>query len=304
MYIATLGSGITILTRSKHEFVHHFTGIYNIHGGFFLDENILVVYTGEQRLYFFQIPEKKLIWKCPRPKQLASSGDMRCCQIPGTGKIVCIAMGKQSLREHFYLLIDYNQQTIRSYNIPNCYRVVHSLAWSQSLGATFLSYEAKGDGKLQYRITGLDEDGTLTTLLEWEAYQSVNSYSGNYLFMNDHSKQEPQLMVYKLSKSSQPQKLVWEDTFQLPVPFFCSKGPVGTEKMLLPSISWVDEETGLLTSHTPNWIGVYSLPTKKLIGEFRQNNISYGTIINSNLYIGCIPGLWVSNLDSFTERNI
>ncbi|MEI3094645.1 MAG: hypothetical protein V8T48_12245 [Oscillospiraceae bacterium] len=95
-YIAALGYGITSMFISSPE--------YAISTEDFLNGDVLVVFTGEQRLYFFQISEKRLLWECPRPRQLAPMGDMQCCQIPGTDQIACIAAGKQSLEEHFLLL--------------------------------------------------------------------------------------------------------------------------------------------------------------------------------------------------------
>ena len=89
-YIAVIGCGITILERETFAFVHRFSGIRHVHGGLFPDDDVLAVFTGEQHLYFFQISEKKRLWDCPRPSQLAPTGDMRCCSIPGVNQIICI----------------------------------------------------------------------------------------------------------------------------------------------------------------------------------------------------------------------
>ena len=138
--------------RSTFELVHQFTGIRHIHGGFFLNGDVLAVLTGEQRLYFFQISEKRLLWECPRPRQLAPMGDMQCCQIPGTDQIACIAAGKQSLEEHFLLLVNYKKQTSSLHVIPDCRRVILSLVWEKSLGLALLSYEANVSGGLACNI--------------------------------------------------------------------------------------------------------------------------------------------------------
>ena len=109
-YIATFGSGVTVLKRSTLEEIHHFTGIKYIMGGMFVSEDILVVYTTEQKIFFLQIPEKRIIWACPRHRKISAVGDIRCCLIPGTHKIACIAAGKSSLENYFFMLVDYKNK--------------------------------------------------------------------------------------------------------------------------------------------------------------------------------------------------
>ena len=261
-----------------------------------------MVFTTEQRLYFLKISEKRVLWSCSRPRQLASSGDIRCCLIPGTDKIACIATGKQSLQEHFYLLVDYRQQTVDVRELPNCYRVVHALVWTQVFGLTFLTYQANDAGELLYRINALTEDGDCATLLEWESAQLVNAYSGSYLFMNDYGEQEPQLRVYPLEQLQQIQYPVLENSYILPFPSFHSEGPVGSSGLYLPTISWIDEDAGLLTACTTDWLGVYDFVDEKRIAEYNHTNISCGTIIDEKLLIGCTPGLMIEKL-GFSNSN-
>lgn len=302
-YIATLGSGVTVLDRTTLEIIHHFTGIKYIHGGFFVSDDVLLVFTGEQQLIFLQISEKKLLWKCPRPKLLATSGDIRCCKIPKSKKIACIARGKQSLKEHFYLLVDYEHQTLSLHEIPNCYRVVRDLVWTHSFGLSFLSYEAKGNGMLRYSIIGLDEHGDSLPLFKWESPQIVKAYSGNYLFVGNNDNDGSQLDVYRVIKSPRSQLIEWENVFKLTLPLFYMNGPVGCNKAVLPSISNINENTGLLIAHSSNWIGVFDFSNNKLVAECDHNNISCGAIIDGNLFVGCSPGLLVCHLNTDTSKH-
>ena len=296
-YIAALGSGVTILNRDTKEVLHHFTRIRCIHGGLFLNEDILVVFTGEQTLYFLQISEKKLLWKCPRPRELAATGDMRCCQIPGMLKVACIACGKQGLNDHYCMIVDFCQQTVRLYRIPNCYRVTNFLNWTQTAGLAFLSYQAKGDGGILYRMIGIDEDATFPVLLEWEASQEVKACSGNYLFvsqLNDENPylSNPLLKIYKLTKVQQTQKLTLVCAYELTVPVFRIANLIEVHTYL-PFFSWIDENAGLCMLYTDRWIGVYDFLNGRLVMESTHNNINCCTLIDGKLLIGCSPGLWI-----------
>lgn len=298
-YIAAMGHGITVLKRDTFEFVHRFTGLRWIHGGLFLNEDILAVYTGEQRLYFFQISEKKLLWACPRPRQLASSGDMECCQIPGTEKLACIARGKKDMREHFLLVADCKNQTFSIQEIPNCYCVVRSLALTRPLGLTALSYEAKGDGAELYRLIRIEE-GRTSVLNEWESFRPfISAYSGNYVFLEEYAEHGAQLYVHPLDLSKQSQPYQCEDAVALPIPSYFVKGPwVGAPgKFLLPSVSWVDEESGLLTACRPEWIGVCDFHNQKLLAEYSGEDIHCGIILDGNLLIGRSKGIAMEHLN-------
>lgn len=294
-YIAAIGNGITILRRNTLELVHQFTGIRYIHGGFFLGDDVLAIFTGEQQLYYFQISEKRLLWKCPRPQQLATLGDMKCCPIPGTDQIACIAEGKRSLQEHFLLLVDYKNQTYSLQLIPNCRRVVSSLTWEQTLGLTLLSYEATGNGNLAYNIIKVGDSGTLSTLYEWECSQRVNAYSGKHLFLNDNRDREAQLWMCELIFSTQYQRWKWSNALSLPIPYFKTPGPVGAG-VHLPYICWVDEVSGLLTACTLEWIGVCDFRNCRMVAEYNSKSINCGMLLDGNLLIGVSKGLNVERL--------
>ena len=165
------------------------------------------------------------------------------------------------------------------------------------IGLTFLSSQAKDDGKLLYRISGVDEDGSSSVLSEWESLQLVEAYSGNYLFMNDNNPEDPHIAVYKITNPPQSQKLVREKAAEIPIPAFRLKHPFGT-KTYLPSISWVDENAGLFISLTDSWLGVYNFLDGSLVMECNPSNVAYGTIIDGNLVVGCLPGLWTCNVNS------
>ena len=289
-YIAAIGNGITILKRNTCELVHQFAGIRHIHGGFFLGDDVLAIFTGEQRLYFFQISEKKLLWECPRPQQLASLGDMKCCPIPGTDQIVCIAEGKQGINEHFLLLVDYKNRTCSLQPIPNCHRVVASVTWEQTLGVTLLSYEAKENGNLAYNIIKLGDSGALSTLCEWECSQRVNAYSGKHLFLNNNRGREAQLWMCELTFSAQHQRWKWSNAQSLPIPYFKTPGPVGAG-VHLPYVSWVDEVSGLLTACTSDWIGVCDFRNCRMVAEYNGKSINCGMVLDGNLLVGSSNGV-------------
>lgn len=81
-YIAVIGCGITILERATFAFVHRFAGIRHIHGGIFLDDDVLAVFTGEQRLYFFQISEKNSYGSVHAHRNLHQLGICSAVQYP------------------------------------------------------------------------------------------------------------------------------------------------------------------------------------------------------------------------------
>lgn len=294
-YIAAFGSGVTVLKRSTLEKIHHFTGINYIIGGMFLDDDILVVYTTEQKLFFLQISEKRVIWTCPRPKNLSSVGDIRCSTIPGTRKIACIATGKKSLEEHFLMLIDFEEKSVSLKEIPNCNRVVHSLNWSKEFGLSFLSYEAKGNGTLLYNIVRISNNGNCNLLCEWECSETINAYWGDYIIMRN-SKPNPHLVGYKLTLSPHTQKIALQSSFLIPFPSFRCQGLVSSDKEYIPSITWIDKGCGLLIGHTSEWLGLYDFINDQLIAEYCQSQISCGTIIDKKLLIGCLPGLFADEL--------
>lgn len=298
-YIAAMGRGVTVWKRETFELVHHFTGIRSIHGGFFLNEDILAVFTGNQRLYFLKISEKKILWTCPKPRELAASGDMQCCQIPGTDKAACIAQGRRNLNEHFLLLVDYKNRTFSVTEIPGSYRVVKPFVWTKQLGLTFLSTESDGNGMFFYKITSVNEMGAVSTVCEWKSRQWIEAYSGNYLFIEDDRDQEKRLWMQKIDISQKSQQWRGKAAKPLALPTFRqTQGWVGERREYLPSISWADEDAGLLIANTMEWVGVYDFFRDKLIAEHNGKSVYCGIVLDGNLLVGGAEGLVLEHLDN------
>lgn len=297
-YIATLGNGFTIWNRATLELVHHFTGVRWIHGGIFVNDDILMVYTGEQKLFFFQISQKKLLWTVPRPRELDSSGDLCCCHIPGTEKVVCIAQGKKALDEHFLLVVDWNVQELSMQRIPDCYRVVSNFVWTQELGLTFLSRQAKGDNTtMLYRIFRVDNTGDFSILYNGESTLSVLGYSGHYLFMADYSCQYPEASVYPLEQSTAKDNLKLGKPMHILIPPLLAAGPVGTKRLVFPHICWIDETAGLLVAcNKQKWVGIYDFLNEKMIAEQQNSEVIYGKLLDGRLLMGCACGFSVEPL--------
>lgn len=289
---------MTILQRSTLEEIHHFTGIRYIIGGMFINEDVLAVYTTEQKLFFLRISDKSVIWTCSRPKNLSSFGDIRCCSILGTQKIACVAAGKKSMREHFLMLVDFEEKSVSLKEIPDCCRVVHSLTWTEEFGLSFLTSEAKGNEILLYKIFGVSDQGDCTKLCEWESPETVDTYCGNFIFMKCN-KPNLHLKGYKLELSPDTQKITLQNSFLILFPSICSRRLVGAEREYLPSITWMDEKCGLLIGNTSDWLGLYDYINDQMISEYSQRQISCGAVIDNTLLIGCLPGLFADVLSTF-----
>lgn len=291
-YIATMGNGVTVWNCATLEPVHHFTGVRWIHGGIFVNDDVLMVYTGEQKIFFFQISQKKRLWAVPRPRELDASGDMCCCPIPGTEKVTCVAQGKKSLEEHFLLVVDWKTQELSVQQIPDCYRVVSNFVWTQELGLTFLSWQAKGDNvTMLYRIFRVDNAGSCSILYNGESALSVLAYSGHYLFMADYSGQTPEASAYPLEESTEGDTLHLGKPLPLRIPPLLTDGPVGTKRLVLPKICWIDENAGLLVAcHSQKWLGVYNFLDEKMIAEQQNSKVLYGKLLDGRLLLGCTPG--------------
>lgn len=294
-YIATIGNGVTVWNRATLELVHRFTGVRWIHGGIFVNDDVLMVYTGEQKLFFFQISERKLLWAAPRPRELDVSGDMCCCHIPGTEKVACVTQGKKSLDEHFLLIVDWNTQEQCLQRIPDCYRVVSHFVWTPVLGLTFLSWQAKGDNvTMLYRIFRMDNTGSCTILYDEESLLSVLAYSGHYLFMADYSGQTPEACVYPLEQSTARDTLRLGKPLPTGIPPLLTDGPVWARKLVFPQICWVDENAGLLVACTKQkWVGVYDFLNAKMITEQHNSEVIYGKLLDGKLLMGCASGFSV-----------
>lgn len=298
-YIATIGKGVTVWDRITLELVHHFTGLRWIHGGVFVNDDVLMVYTSEQKLFFFQVSQEKLLWSPSRPKGLDPSGDMCCCPILGTEKVACIAQGKASLAEHFLLVADWQMQELCVIRrIPDCYRVVSNFVWTQQWGLTFLSRQAKGDDvTMLFRIHRVDDIGNFSILYDGESTQNVLAYSGNYLFMADYSSQIPKSSVYPLERSTVKDHLKLGKPLQLPIPPLQVKGPVGTSRLVLPQICWIDENTGMLVAcNTLKSVSIYDFLNEKMIAEYPNSKVICGKLLDGRLLMGCASGFSVEQL--------
>lgn len=297
-YIATIGAGISIWDRATLEFVHHFTGIRWIHGGIFVNDDVLMVFTGEQKLFFFQISKKKLLWTVSRPRELAASGDMCCCHIPGTEKVCCIAQGKKSLDEHFVLIVDWSSQKILIHQILNCYRVVSNLVWSQELGLSFLSRQAKGNNKtMLYRIIKVDDVGNALILYDEESDLSFLAYSGRYLFFADYNGQIPEAKAYPLEQPTIIDNLTLGEPLRIPITPLLTSSSVGTKRLVFPHVCCVDECTGLLVvCNKQKWVGVYDFINGKAIMELQDGEVNCGKLLDTRLLIGYSSGFSVEPL--------
>ena len=289
-YLATFGTGVTVLKRPFLEEVCHITEIKHIISGVFMNDDILAIYTTEQKIYFIRISDKTIIWACPRPSKLSACGDMLCCTVPGTEKLVCIANGKNSLKEHFFILVDYKDKTIMLKEIPDCYRVVHALNWTKKFGLTFLSYEASGNGNLLYSITKISEAGDFLPLCQWESPEILNAYSDDFVFMNQRQA-ENSIQVYRLAPTPQGVKVVPQLNFKISFPHFYCKEPIVYAKEHFPKIGYINIESGFLVGHTYNWLGIYDFTNNRLIAEYTQPNIACCAILDHSLLVGCLPGL-------------
>lgn len=256
----------------------------------FADDDTLMVYTGEQKLFFFRISQRRLLWAVPRPREIAASGDMRCCKIRGTDEILCVAQGKKSLEEQFLLKVDYNGEKMFVRQLPDCYRVVTQLVWTLERGVTFLSYQAKGDGRtLLYRIHRINGDAC-SILYEGESTQQPRFYSGNYLFLADYSDDPPRASAYPLTGRDH---LNLEKPLPVILPAMWTNGPVGAKKQVLPRICWVDEVQGVLAAcDQQDWAGVYDFQNGEMVLEAHCAGATCAELLDGRLLIGTTAGLF------------
>ncbi len=298
-YIAALGSGVTILDRQTLKLVHHFDGIRWIHGGIFLSDDILAVYTGEQKVYMLQISKEQIIWACPRPEMLAATGDMRCCAIGDTGKLACIARGRKTLNEHYLLIIDCKNCEIAVRLIDDCHRVVSSLTWTEEMGLTFLSYQADGKNGICYSITKLDDDGNCIVLFANSDHRVISQYSGKHLLFADYTTPVPKIWIHGLEFDSFAMRMKIGPGTELIHDHTIVKNVFTAGKALLPTISWLSPNSDFLVAHMPygqSWVSVYDLKSHKLLLKETVDNIACGVVVDNRLFIGCMPGLYEMKL--------
>lgn len=292
-YIASFGTGVTVLDRYSLEQICHFTGLRSIHGGVFVSDDVLMVYTGEQRLYFLQISSKSIIWECARPRELASCGDMRCCLIPGTEKAAIIARGKKSLNEHYLLLADYQNKSLSISLIPDVYRVTQALTYTPELGLHFLSSQGE-EGKLLYMLTSISENGESSCLCRWESREEIVLYTGRHIFACDHSATGLRASLCPVSFEKAEGILSFGAKQCLPLPVFEFKSFGGVKK-LLPRIIRSDEERKLFAAVHDSWLGVYDLDKNALLAEYELQYPQCCSVLDGRLFVGCAPGLYVQD---------
>lgn len=298
-YIATMGTGVTVRDRTTLETVHHFTGLRWVHSGVFVNEDVLMVYTGEQKLFFFQISQKKLLWAVPRPRELAAYSNMCCCLIPGTEKVACVVRGKRAQEEHFLLVVDWASRELCMHRIPDCYRVVTDIVWTQEFGLSFLSTQLKGrESVTLYRIHRADHPGEFSILHDGEmANCRIAGYTGRYLLAEDHSAENPEAKVYPLAHISAEDGLKLGTPVTIPVPLHLLRSAFGVEGYVSPPICWADDASGLLAAcHSGRWIGVYDLTTGKPVAEQECPGVMYGQVLDGRLLMGCGPGFCAEQL--------
>ena len=296
-YIATIGTGVSIWDRSTLELLHHFEGFRYLHGGEFVTEDILAVYTGEQKLYFLQISQKKVLWAVPRPRELCTSGDIRCRHIPGTQKVACIARGKKGLEEHFLMIADCATQSALLWRLAGCYRVVKDLVWIEDLGLAFLSFQASEKGSyLQCRIHEVEQGGNMSIILEKDGLCNILGFSGRYLFVEEQNHQSRKVVAYPLDYSKANNGIACSE------PFLFSLTPKQARNFLneelLPKICWIDEAAGMLAvCDNYNSVGVYDFRKDRKLVEYRNEKAWCAEILDGQLFIGGCPGFYVQPLE-------
>ncbi len=250
-----------------------------------MDENVLMVYTAEQKIYFLHASEQRMLWECPRPVEAAKIADMRCCRIGDTPVIACVLRGRESLNHHLYMKVDYRNQSVSVQEIPNCYRVISRLVWTLEQGLTFLSFEVNGGG-LECRITHIDEHGTCVNISEWVDERSIARYSGTHLFINDYNAKPPELWMYNVIGCENTPFAPFDGGKKLEIP--CSEflTPFSGIKLLLPTISWADEKAQRLVINAGDWVGVFDCVQNKILEKYDADTASGAAIIDNKLFIG------------------
>ena len=174
--------------------------------------------------------------------------------------------------------------------LPDCYRVVTQLVWTLEQGVTFLSYQAKGDGRtLLYRIHQINGDAC-SILYEGESTQQPRFYSGNYLFLADCSVAPPRASAYPLTGRDH---LNLGKPLPVTLPAMWTSGPVGAKKQVLPRICWVDEVQGVLAAcDQRDWAGVYDFQNGKMVLEAHCAGATCAELLDGRLLIGTTAGLF------------
>ncbi len=296
-YIVAFGSQVAVLDRKTLKLVRKFGGMRWIHGGVFVDDDTLMVFTGEQKMHFFRISTGEMLWTTPKLAQLGTSGDMRCCKLPDTHKIAAIAAGKD-LDHHYLLIVDHLQKTVSSVPI-NCFWVVETLRHTPALGLHYLTYQAyptAGCGAGICRIARIEEDGTATTLQEGVTVLNPEYCSDSILFLNEYKDDQQHLKwMFRLEPFT---PFAQNGTALQSLPLFKIPGYAGERRMSLPSVSWVDEATGLLTAYSSKWAGIVDFKNDKILYDYQSCDFVYcAAVVDGRILIGTSGGVVAEPLD-------
>ena len=283
-YIVGLGNGICIYDRSTLQLLHQVTGIRCIHGGSFVSEDMLFVYTGYNRFYLISVSNGQIIWSPPRPKELAPCGDMRICIDVVHNLVLCIARGKTCLEQHYLLTIDPFNQHYTMDEIPNCFRVICNLFQTHSNEITFLSYQSAEKG-IQWFIRSLNTPerviGNNHTV--WVPC----FHSEQFVILADHLSRR--LMCIDLNQKVEfPLTLPSQWYEREPTIHFLTKTSMPYP---LPNVSHISQDEKYLLAYTYDMFIVIDLQNNQVLTTYLGENIFCGTILDSMCLIGCKDGI-------------
>lgn len=295
-YIVGLGRSICIYDRNTFQLLHRVTGVHCIHGGTFVSEDLLFVYTGYQRFYLISASNGQIIWAPPRPKELKSCGDMKICIDTVHNMVLCIARGKTCLEQHYLLTIDPFNRHYSIAEIPNCFRVICNLFQAPSNTITFLSYQSAGDHGIQWAIQSLDKLGQVIydKTTEWVP----RFHSDRFVILEDHS--ERRLMCVDLvCKSAFPLPLPSQWHEKKPTINFLTKE---SKPYPLPYVSHISQDEKYLFAYTCDMFFAIDLGKKQIFTTCLGEYISCGTILDAVCLIGCEDGIKIHPISEVNTK--
>jgi len=281
-----LGRGICIYERSTFKLLHRIKGIQCIHGGVFVSQDLLFVYTGYQRFYLISASTGQIIWAPPRHKELDSCGDMKICVDAASNFVLCIAQGKTSLEEHYLLTIDPFHQDCRIDKISNCFRVVRNLAQTHTNGTTFLSLQGS-ENRIHWSIQSLDTPnrvvyGNITDsapCFHSEHFVIISDYSSNCLMCMDLSgkREFPITMPSQWYEMKPSVNLFTRENIPYPLPY----------------VSCISKDEKYLLAYTRDMFFVTDLQKNQVLTTYfgEGEYVSCGTILDSMCLVGCKDGI-------------
>ena len=283
-YIVGLGNGICIYDRSTFRLLHQVTGIQCLHGGSFVSEDLLFVYTGHHRFYLISASSGKIIWSPPRPKGLAPCGDMRICIDVAHNLVLCIARGKTYLEQHYLLTVDpFNRNYIME-EIPNCYRVICNLFQTRSNEATFLSYHTE-KGHILWSVRSLRTPGRIICPNKSDWIPCF--HSERYIILADYGNRH--LMCMDLVREIEfPLTLPQQWSIKKPIIHLLTKESIPYP---LPRVSNISQDEKYLLAYTPDMFFVLDLENNQVLTTYLGEHISCGAILDSMCLIGCKDGI-------------